>query len=129
MLFGLIKCENSKVMVFFIQAASAARSLKSIFSHLIGRKRIDLSRSKLSQLVPHSMWDDQKRCSAWNNRVSVWRHEKSCRLFLFSIQKSAFRSKRKSEPFWRIILRVYYGVVVIFISEEKSCMTLFTISK
>ena len=50
-------------------------------------------------------------------------------LFLFSIQKSAWPSKRKSEPFWRIILRVYYGVVVIFISEEKSCMTLFTINE
>ena len=62
----------------------------------------------------------RKRCSARNNRVSVWRLELSCRLFLFSIQKSAFRSKRKSEPFWRIILRVYYGVVVIFIPEEKS---------
>ena len=50
-------------------------------------------------------------------------------LFLFSIQKWAWPSKRKSEPFGRIILRVYYGVVVVFISEEKSCMTLFTISK
>ena len=30
---------------------------------------------------------------------------------------------QKSEPFWRIFRRAYYGVVVMFISEEKSCMT------
>ena len=59
----------------------------------------------------------------------VVRHEKSMgafggrrnlAAFFFSIQKSAFRSSRTSEPIWRTFRRAYYGVVVIFVSEEKS---------
>ena len=46
-----------------------------------------------------------------------------------SIHKSAFRSSRTSEPIWRIILRAYYGVAVLFVSEEKSWMTMFIINE
>ena len=46
-----MKWENSKVIAFSIPAALAASSFISILSHLIGRKWIGMSRSKLSQLV------------------------------------------------------------------------------
>ena len=102
-----------------------SQSIRAVFA---GSNNKGISTEKLKQALPQPVCvlrDVSRRLAV---RMSKW----SACSFPFAVFGEVgfpFSSKRKSEPFWRIFLRVYYGGVVIFVPEEKSCMTLFTISK